>query len=93
MKFTRMPFSEVYNICAPVTAHNQGVKLLATLWKLLQWTLDAAPDRSPWLTLCHEPMPPRHRMAPAIPHGLAGRHPSELARADDHSRRHKADRH
>ena len=39
--------------CQSVKMHNQQVKRLARFWRLLEWTMNAQDERSPWLEVRH----------------------------------------
>ena len=39
--------------CAKVAMHNKQVSRLARFWRLLEWTLKAPDERSPWMEVRH----------------------------------------
>ena len=62
-----MPLPQVRAICDKIMAHNQLVGRSARFWDLLQRTLVAPDERSPWLELRDgEPMPGGGGTAPAV---------------------------
>jgi putative DNA primase/helicase len=62
-----MPLPQVRAICNKITAQNQLVGRLARFWDLVQRTLIAPDERSPWLELREaEPMPRGEGTTPAV---------------------------
>jgi putative DNA primase/helicase len=62
-----MPFPQVRAICNKIMTHNQLVGRLARFWDLLQRTLIAPDERSPWLEPREaEPMPGGEGTAPVV---------------------------